>query len=172
MRPVSEFDLLLVIAQVSVAFAGFASLASAFGDRNQRDERRVDAGRLTNMLIVSLNTAMLALIPFIPTFFGGTEKVVWSSSAVTALGASALFAPGTMMRTKRMKQYAGFSVRANILNFCLAGLAAFGFVSCALGFPALRPSASYVAGLVAMLVICAIVFFQVIVSLLRPHAPE
>ena len=168
----NEFDLLLVIAQLSIAFAGFASLASALGDRNHRDETRVDAGRLINMLVVSLCTAMLALVPFIPTLFGFVENLVWRFSAATAFGTLVLFAPGVVMRTKRMKQYAGFNNPSNAVNFGLAAIAAFGFSSCAFGLPALKPSASYVAGLIALLLICAIVFFRVITSLLRPNAPE
>ena len=172
MLALNESDLLLVIAQLSVAFAGFASLASALSDRQVRDETHVDAGRFINMLIVSLCTAMLALVPFIPTLFGFSENLVWRSSAATAFGTLLLFAPGVVMRTKRMKRYAGFSLRTNVVNVGLAAVAAFGFGSCALGLPALKPSASYVAGLVALLLICAIVFFRVIASLLRPHAPE
>lgn len=172
MLALNEFDLLLVIAQLSVAFAGFACLASALSARNHGDETRVDAGRLINMLVVSLCTAMLALVPFIPTLFGFAEKLVWRSSAVTAFGTLVLFAPGVVTRTKRMQQYAGFNMRSNAVNFGLAAMAAFGFGFCAFGLPALRPSASFVAGLVALLLICAIVFFRVIASLLRPHAPE
>lgn len=167
-----EFDLLLVIAQVSVTFAGFGSLASAFGDRSHGGETRVDAGRLINMLIVSLATTMLALVPFIPTLFGLSEAFVWRSSAVIAFGTLVLFAPGMLMRTKRMKQYAGFNVRTNVVNLGLAAISAVSFILCAFGFPELELSASYAAGLVALLLICAVVFFRLIASLLRPHAPE
>ena len=172
MATLSEFDLLLVIAQLSVAFAGFASLASALSNRNQGDETRVDAGRLINMLIISLSTTMLALVPFIPMLFGLSEAMVWRSSALTAFATVAIFAPGAVVRTKRMKRYAGFSSRLNILNVGLATIAAAGFICSAFGLPAVKPSASYVAGLVALLLVCAIVFFRVIASLLRPHAPE
>ena len=172
MLELDEFDLLLVISQLSVAFAGFASLASALGDRNHHDETRVDAGRLINMLVVSLCTAMLALVPFVPTLFGSAENVVWRSSAAIAFGTLVLFAPGVAMRTRRMQRYAGFNIRSNVVNFGLAAIAAFSFGFCAFGLPALRLSASYVAGLIALLLICAIVFFRVITSLLRPHAPE
>ena len=77
-----------------------------------------------------------------------------------------------MKRTKRMKQYAGFNMTSNAVNFGLAVMAAFGFGFCAFGLPALKPPASYVAGLVALLLVCAILFFRVIASLLRPHAPD
>lgn len=161
-----------MIAQLSVAFAGFASLASALSRSNDRDETRVDAGRLINMLVVSLCTAMLALVPCIPTLFGYAEKLVWRSSAVIAIGTLVLFAPGVLQRTKRMKQYTGFNIRSNVVNLGLAAIATVGFIFCAFGFPVLKPSASYIAGLVALLLTCAIVFFRVIASLLRPHAPE
>ena len=76
------------------------------------------------------------------------------------------------MRTKRMKQYAGFNTPSNVVNYGLAAIAALAFACAAAGIPALNPSASYVAGLIALLLTCAIVFFRVIASLLRPHAPE
>ncbi len=172
MPALSEFDLLLVMAQIAVAFAGFASLASAFGERARPQESRVDAGRLVNMLVVSLCTTMLALAPALPALFRLTGTLVWRSCAVIAIVTLVVFAPGVVTRTKRMRQYAGFNRRSSFVNFGLAGVAATAFVLCALGVPATNPSATYVTGLLALLLICAIVFFRVIASLLRPHAPE
>ena len=172
MAALNEFDLLLVIAQLSVAFAGFASLASALSNRAHGDDTRVDAGRLINMLVISLCTTMLALVPFIPTLFGWPEALVWRASAVTAFATLVLFTPGVVLRTRRMKRYAGFNSRSNVVNVGLAALAAIGFLFCAFGVPALRPSASYVAALIALMLTCSIVFFRVIASLLQPHAPQ
>lgn len=168
----NAFELLLVIAQMSVAFAGFASLASALSARHQADETRVDAGRLINMLVISLSTAMLALLPFIPMMFGFAEPLAWRGSAVVAFGTLVLFAPGVLMRVRRMKQYAGFSIWTNVINIALSAIAATAFIFCVFGLPALQPSASYVAGLVALLLTCALVFFRVIASLLSPHTPD
>jgi hypothetical protein len=172
MPALNEFDLLLVIAQLSVAFAGFASIASALSSRTHGDDTRLDAGRLINMLVVSLCTAMLALVPSIPALFGAGEALVWRSSALAALATLAIFAPGTVARGQRMQRYTGFNYRWNVLNLGLTAIAGAGFVSCGFGLPATRPSASYVTGLIALLLICAILFFRVIASLLRPHAPE
>lgn len=169
---VNEFDVLLVMAQLSVAFAGFASLASAFSQRNPQAEMRVDAGRLINMLIVSLCTAMLTLVPVIPALFGGTEDFVWRSSAAIAFGTMVAFAPGLMKRATRMRQYAGFNHLVNIANLVIAGIAACSFILCAFGLPAHKPSASYFTGLVSLMLVCAVLFYRVIASLLRPHAPE
>lgn len=88
------------------------------------------------------------------------------------IGTLVIFAPGVVARTRRVQQFDGFHVQSNVMNLGLAAIAAFGFLMCALGFPALKPSASYVASLVALLLTCAIVFFRVSASLLGPHAPE
>jgi hypothetical protein len=172
MPSLNPFDLLMVMAQLAVAFAGFASLATALGDRSGAPQTRVDAGRLTNMLMVSLCTAMLSLAPMIPTLFGLPEEVVWRSSAAVAVANMAIFSPGIVRRTQRMKLYVGFSMVTNSLNIGLAVLATLAFLACALGIAAPRSSATYVAGLLLMLLISAIVFFRVIASLLKPHAPE
>jgi hypothetical protein len=81
------------------------------------------------------------------------------------------FAPGVIARTRRMKAYAGLKARTNVVNFGLAAVAATGFALSAFGLPASNPSATFIAALVALLCICAIVFFRVIASILGPHAP-
>jgi hypothetical protein len=171
MPSLNEFDLLLVIAQLAVAFAGFASIASALRD-GTRSHAMVDAGRLTNMLIVSLCTAMLSLAPTIPRLLGYAEPVVWRSSAIFALLSIVLFAPGIVRRTQRMRPYAGFNPVTNGVNMALAALAATVFLICALNLAGPSPSATYVTGLLLMLLICSLVFFRVISSLLQAHAPE
>ncbi|MDE2091417.1 MAG: hypothetical protein KGJ08_05920 [Gammaproteobacteria bacterium] len=165
-------ELLLQISELSVAFAGFAGIGTALGEHINPKERQVDAGRLTNMLIVSLSTAMLALVPFIPTLFGLEESSAWRIAGVSALMVMAVFLPGIAMRAKRMKRYAGYSTRRNVISFGLAAFAASSFLSCALGFPLHHPSATYILGLAALLLISSILFFSVIVSFLRPHAPD
>ena len=115
---------------------------------------------------------MLALVPFIPALFGIEESSAWRIAAISALAVVAVLLPGTAMRTKRMGRYAGFSVRRNVLNFGLAAVAASGFLSCAFGFPSRNPSAGYVSGLAALLLVSSILFFAVMVSLLRPDAAE
>lgn len=172
MSILSETELLLHIADLSVAFAGFAGIGTALGEGINPPERQLDAGRLTNMLVASLGTAMLAIVPFIPALFGVEESSAWRIAALPALGVMAVFLPGVAMRTKRMKRYPGFSTRNNVLNFGLSTAAIVGFLACALGFPSRHPSAAYVSGLAALLLASAILFFSVMVSLLRPHAPD
>jgi hypothetical protein len=171
MSGIQEHDLLLVIAQLAVAFAGFASLASALGDRGGDDGRRVDAGRLTNMLVTSLCTTMLAFVPFLPSLFGVADDLAWRASAGVAFLAMAVVAPGILARTKRMKVYASFNATTNAVNVGLAGVAAAGFALSAFGLPPSNPAATFIAALLVLLGICAILFLRVIVSLLSAHDP-
>jgi hypothetical protein len=157
---------------LSVAFAGFAGLASVFRDRADQSDIKVDAGRLTNMLTTSLSTTMLSLIPLVPDAFRVSEMTVWRISGLVAVLPFIVLVPGAVMRTKRMARYEGFSLRANVLNFGLTGIAAAAFTCSALGLPAVNPGASYLCGLIVLMLVMSILFFRVIVSLLRPHAPD
>jgi len=142
----------LLLTDLAVAFAGFAGIGTALGE-HVNPERQVDAGRLTDMLITSLGTAMLALVPFIPVLYGFEESSAWRIAAISALVVMTVFLPGTAMRTKRMKRYEGFSARRNAFNFGLSAVAVAGFLSCALGFPSHNRSAAYISGLAALLTI-------------------
>jgi hypothetical protein len=71
-----------------------------------------------------------------------------------------------------MKRYAGFSAGKNVFNFGVSAVAIAGLLSCALGLPSHNPSAAYVSGLAALLLISAILFFSVMAPFLRPHAPD
>ena len=57
-------DLLLSIAEVAVAFAGFASLVSILGRRSSRDSPVVQAARLRGLIISSLIVVAFAFFPF------------------------------------------------------------------------------------------------------------
>ena len=77
----SESELLLTTAELSVAFAGFASLASILSRRLSQDDPRVDSGRLINMLTPSLTVTALTLAPFLPMLFEWSHGAVWRASS-------------------------------------------------------------------------------------------
>jgi hypothetical protein len=166
---VNVFDLLGILAQLSVAFAGFGSIASGLGQQQARDDTRLDASRLINMLIVCLSTMMLALIPLLLAQMQLPARVVWGLSSVIAAATVLAFTPGVIARTARVSRFAGFNDRAVTVYFLLDLLALGAFVACAMGLPAWSLSAGYVTGLVALQLICAILFFRVTASLLRTH---
>lgn len=79
-------DVLLTLAQVAVAFAGFASVVAVFQVRWTRDETPFDLFRFWVMLAFSLETLLFALLPFLLHFLGLSASAMWRvSSALLAL---------------------------------------------------------------------------------------
>ncbi len=167
-----ESELLLTISELTVAFAGFASLASILGRSFSKDDPRVDAGRLLNMLTVSLSLTFLALVPFIPMLLEWSSRWVWGASGAVGVMVIASLSPSVIRPTSHMKQYLGFNRSANFLNHALAVAAAIGFFCSAFGIPRGNPFVTYFGSIVALLALCAILFFHVIASLLQPNVPD
>ncbi len=59
-----DADLFLTIAEVAVAFAGFASLVGILGQRSSRDDPRVLGVRMRGMILFSLLAVAFSLVPF------------------------------------------------------------------------------------------------------------
>lgn len=84
-----EADLLRTIAQISIAFAGFAGVVAAFGTFRLAPE--VTAFRVRMMVKIALATLLFSLLPFLPVEFGLSESDGWRVSApLFALGMVAL----------------------------------------------------------------------------------
>ena len=77
--PLSET--LHLIAELAVAFAGFASLVSIIGRRRGRDAPKIDADRIQGMLEASLLVAAFAIIPILGHEAGLSISVAWQASA-------------------------------------------------------------------------------------------
>jgi hypothetical protein len=70
-----------VVAELAVAFAGFASLVSILGTRRGRDAPEIDALRLRGMLETSLLVAAFALVPILVHESGLDAALSWRVSA-------------------------------------------------------------------------------------------
>ena len=167
----SESELLLTTAELSVAFAGFASLASVLGRRFSRDDPRVDAGRLLNMLTVSLSVTGLALAPFIPMLLAWSPRWVWGSAGGLGIAAMAVVVPIVMRRIREMKRYPGYNRGALAANNVLGVVAFLGLTCSLLGIPTEAQFAAYFTGLLALLGVSGVLFYRVIASLLQPDDP-
>lgn len=79
-------DVLLTLAEVAVAFAGFASVVAIFQARWTRSETPFDLFRFWVMLAFSLATLVFALLPFLLHFLGLPDSTMWRlSSALLGL---------------------------------------------------------------------------------------
>lgn len=70
-------DTLLTIAELAVALAGFASLVSVLGQRQDKGSRALDSFRLQAMLEMALRNAAFALIPLPFLQTGASDPTIW-----------------------------------------------------------------------------------------------
>ena len=61
----AESDLLFTIAEVAVAFVGFASLVAILGQRSSKDDPRMISARMRGMVLFSLLAVAFSLLPAI-----------------------------------------------------------------------------------------------------------
>ncbi len=82
--PASDF--LQTLAEISIAFAGFASIVVAFRRRDAGSWTQPDALRYQMMLSSSLASLFFSILPIAIHYCGFSDQVVWrASSALLAL---------------------------------------------------------------------------------------
>jgi hypothetical protein len=162
-------ELYIVIAQMSVAFAGFGSLASRLGQRQGGDDAKVDAMRLGLMLSASLSTTFLGLLPATVASLISDEGVAVRVSAVVGLAAMLSYAPISVSRARKIRHAQGFSKGGTIASSICSLVAFVAFALCSLDTPGGRTAALYLLGLMGLLGSCVVMFSRVIASMLRPH---
>ena len=156
-------DVLIVIAEVSVAFAGFAGIVAVFRQRDLEEWAPVDAVRFRFMVECSLMTILFALLPFVFHHLGASPTATWSAcsglmaAAVTALLVIASFRIGYLR-----SEASGFSPA--LLRFVQAGtlltLALLVLNALRIGFTA--EFGPYLAALAWLLVASGINFFRLL----------
>lgn len=162
-------ELFIVIAQMSVAFAGFGSLASRLGQQNGGDDAKVDATRLNLMLFTSLSATLLGVLPSTLSGLILDDRLAVRSSALAALFAIVVYAVSGVRRALTLRRALGFSTAGVVSNLACTLIAFVAFTFCVLGLPEGRTEAVYSLGLVGLLASSIIMFSRVIVSMLRPH---
>jgi hypothetical protein len=80
-----ELELLLTLAEVAVAFAGFASLVSILGQKTSADHSLVLGTRMRAMLLTSLLVTGFAFVPPVVSRYGVGERATWRLSNVLLL---------------------------------------------------------------------------------------
>jgi hypothetical protein len=103
-------DVLIVIAEVSVAFAGFAGIVAVFRQRDLEEWALLDAARFRFMVEFSLTTILFALLPFVLHHLGASPTVTWSAcSALMAATVAGLFVIAAFRLRRVRSQGSGFS---------------------------------------------------------------
>ena len=71
-------DVLTVLAEIFVAFAGFTGIVAALGQRSEGKWKPVDVIRFRALLEASLAGLVLSVVPYGFHYFGVVEAVTWS----------------------------------------------------------------------------------------------
>jgi hypothetical protein len=88
---VAESEVLLTIAEVAVAFAGFASLVGILGQGTSADDPRVIGVRMRGMLLSSLMVVAFSIFPILLARYGVDRNVIWTASSLVLLVATASY---------------------------------------------------------------------------------
>ena len=162
-----ETDILLTIAEIGVALAGFASLAAILGRRDKDTDPLVNAIRLRGLLDAGLSAMLLALIGVLMLQVGGSEPWVWRVAAVAGILFVSTIGTAAFRREKLRRHLPGFRRRASFIMFTLVAAAFFGFVFISTGLAGHYGFHVFFGILCLLLVICCTMFVLVIASLMR-----
>jgi hypothetical protein len=156
----SDRDVLLSIAEIAAAFAGFAALAGVIGRRSAESEER-DFERLRSVVLASLVVVVALLVPIVLLRFGLSGFVAWRLAsglalALNILGMVQVFRGGTYTPT-------GYTLEAIMDVALMANLLAL--------FPE-NMAALYLAFLVLLLCQAVVAFLGLLASLFGPKRGE
>ena len=157
-------EVLLTIAEVAIAFAGFSGLVAIFGSRAAGRWSRSDRYRLALMLETSLAAILFAFLPFSLRYLNVEGSVLWTVSS----GGLATFLLVELIlvipRTRRLYRGSGetLSPTFGLIIASLALLALIVQVLNAAGIGLHRDFGPYLVGLLLLLVVSGIQFVRLL----------
>jgi len=165
-----DFDFLFVVAQVAVAFAGFASIVAALVQVGTREYPVLNAARLRALLGYSLLVIFFSLAPYIAARLIANDEWAWRISSgvfLVAIGASSASALAFMLAHGREMPVDYRSSTTAWVVFVLFGLAPIPVLAAdALGSFGQRTAAVYAACLLSYLIVGGFNFLRVMSSLI------
>lgn len=161
----SESDILLTVAELAVAFGGFATLAGILGKPRSTDAAYMNAARLRGMLESALLALTFALAPFVPFLFGLGQTTSWRISAVAFFAASCLRLVSLFRRFANIRN-AGASTGWLALVMAAQILSIFLLAIVSLGFSGEYAGAYYLVSLFIALLVSAVFFLRLAQALL------
>ena len=162
-RQVQDADFLFVVAEVAVAFAGFASIVAVLGQRTTRDHPRTDAFRLRGLLESSLVVVAFSLLPYVLGRVFSHELSAWRlSSGLFAIAGGVSFLSILQRRRLVADLPAPLGLRITIILLYLAPLPVLLLIS--LGIVGEGSAGLYLLCLLSYLLAGGIAFFRVMAS--------
>lgn len=163
-------DVLLTVAEIAVAFAGFASLSTIIANKFSGEKLEVAFGRLRFLLGSSLSTIAVAFFPIILIAFELSSEHLWQISAVISVVFLASSSPGSIRRVQAMRRLPGYNPRAGVFMFALM---IFYFAAMGLCASGIYSSFDvYLLAICALLSTCGIMFGLVVLTILTERNPS
>lgn len=163
-----ETDILLTVAEIGVALAGFASLAAILGRRYKNTDPLVNAIRLRGLLDAGLSTMLLALFGVLMLQIGGSNLWVWQVAGIAGVLFVSTIGTAAFRREKLRRHLPGFRQRASVVMFVIVAVTFVGFAAIGTGLTGDFGFPVYLGMLFLLLVICCTMFVLVIASLMTP----
>ena len=153
-------DVLTILAEIFVAFAGFTGIVAALGQRSEGNWRPVDVVRFQGLLESSLAGLILSVAPFGFHYFDVAEAVTWSFGSALLAIYVIIFLFSVIRRQKRLRviEDPGFvpGVRL-ILVFLSVPVVAIQLLN-AIGAGLQHTFAGFLVGLIYLLILCCAMF--------------
>jgi hypothetical protein len=158
-------DILLTIVEIAVALAGFASLVTVIGRRDDDLKRKQDTLRLRLMLEVTLRCAAIALValPFVQQVPGPITWRLLSGVHLVATGIHIAFA----VRSVRGRDEGLWPKGLSRALSTLTALAVVASTANVVGYSPIGSFAMFLAALVSGLIVAGVLFVSVASSVLR-----
>ena len=160
-----DADLLLTVAEIAVAFAGFSGLVTILGQRSSRVPHQLVEHTLRAMILTSLLAVSFSLFPFLPYRLGASPDVTWRISAGAFAVALVIYVYHTASRRVALARSGVAGVMSGGIRFgaILAISAIFALFAVASGIAGMG---FYLFALFVVLYVSGSLFFTVFVSLL------
>lgn len=157
-------DALSVLAEVSVAFAGFSGIVTVFRRRNPGDWSRLDRFRFRFMVEFSLATLTLSLVPFFAFELGLEGRALWRTcSVVLAVGGAIYLVRAVRGIRGLVAAEEPVAPRVALLGFGVGAAVVSSAASNAAGWLP-RPAGIYLAGVGGCLFVSSLLFARLLLS--------
>jgi hypothetical protein len=153
---------LLTIAELAVALAGFASLVSVIGRRQDATSRALDSRRLRAMLEVALHNAAFALVPLPFLQVAPSNPILWRLASGLQL---LTIVAHIVSSLRRARSYEGGWIL--ISTWMLTSISVLTNLANILGLGGSNAFSLYLASLILGLGVAALLFLSVAASVLQ-----
>jgi hypothetical protein len=153
-------DVLTILAEVFIAFAGFTGIVATLGQRSEGKWRPVDVIRFRALLEASLAGLILCVLPFGFHHFAVAETITWGvCSAIVAVYALSFILRITRKQGKlRVNEDPDFVPGVRLILVLLTGLVVPIQALNAVGIGLEHTFSGYLVGLIYLLILCSSMF--------------